>query len=389
MPSFVSGFTHSRWFRYSAVTAWLCWAGYFLLICAGQVDDGFARSVTGAYRFGADQWMAGGDLYGEGIHGFLYLPHAAIVFAPFSLLPFAWGEMVWRLFCTGTFVLGIWGLSGCRGVSRNAAFLVLSLVTMPICFSAMRNGQMTLPMAGVMMLASSALWRREFGWFVCWLVAAVLLKPVAIVTLLLAVALYPSIWRRLAVAVPVAAVIPFAFQSPEYVLGAYKLFAAKLIVAGQPVGQINFSDLAGMLGAWGIEVPGSLMTLIRISGALGAFALVWRVKRGAGDRAVPEALYMVSVMYLMLFNPRTENNTYAAFGPVLGLAVVWAVEQGRRAALSLCVFAVVLFALHHELVMLITPGREVWMSPLLVLLFSGWYVMRVIPDPKFLSGIRR
>ena len=51
-------------------------------------------------------------------------------------------------------------------------------------------------------------------------------------------------------------------------------------------------------------------------------------------RRAAEYLLAISVLYILLFNPRTENNTYAMLGPVIGLSLVaaFASKQPSRAA---------------------------------------------------------
>ena len=53
-----------------------------ILILAGS-----DHSVVSTYRDATIQWFAGRDIYTDTGHGFLYLPVAAILFAPFAWLP--------------------------------------------------------------------------------------------------------------------------------------------------------------------------------------------------------------------------------------------------------------------------------------------------------------
>jgi hypothetical protein len=78
--------------------AWFAWAALFA-VTAALVLAGSRRTVTGNYREAAFLWFLGKDLYANAVrtgHGFLYLPQAAILFAPFAWLPHAAGEIAWR-----------------------------------------------------------------------------------------------------------------------------------------------------------------------------------------------------------------------------------------------------------------------------------------------------
>ncbi|HSQ78075.1 MAG TPA: glycosyltransferase 87 family protein, partial [Nitrospirota bacterium] len=91
--------------------AWFGWAALFLVMAA-SIIAGSGRTVVPAYRDGALSWLAGETIYNHpGVGGFVYLPQAAILFIPFSLLPVLAGEVLWRLVNIGVFALGIHGLA--------------------------------------------------------------------------------------------------------------------------------------------------------------------------------------------------------------------------------------------------------------------------------------
>jgi len=69
----------------------------------------------------------------------------------------------------------------------------------------------------------------------------------------------------------------------------------------------------------GVAVPETVQTILRLVAALGTLALCWQSRRR--HDAVRSAAYVfaLSVAYLMLFSPRTENNTYAMLGPAIAV----------------------------------------------------------------------
>src|SRR5512145_2813365 len=93
--------------RKSERNAWIGWFVLFM-VTAGIIAYDSSRSVVEAYRHGALQWIAGQRLYElSGVGGFTYFPQAAILFAPFAMLPTVIGEILWRLVNTGIFAAGI------------------------------------------------------------------------------------------------------------------------------------------------------------------------------------------------------------------------------------------------------------------------------------------
>src|SRR3990172_7891217 len=93
--------------KQSERTAWLGWVALFL-VTAAIIMAGSSRSVVSAYRTAALSWFAGQGLYdGSGVGGFVYFPQAAILFAPFAMIPQTMGEVFWRLVNLGVFAVGL------------------------------------------------------------------------------------------------------------------------------------------------------------------------------------------------------------------------------------------------------------------------------------------
>ena len=80
--------------------AWALWAAFLLSICL-FIASGSNRSVTPAYARGARAWMEGRTIYNHEGTGFLYLPTAAVIFLPFTVLPTLVADLLWRCFTIG------------------------------------------------------------------------------------------------------------------------------------------------------------------------------------------------------------------------------------------------------------------------------------------------
>ena len=363
---------------------WIIWFVLIIGICLHQIQTDHKRTVTAAYKNGALSWVAGEDIYGDNTAGFLYLPHSALLFIPFTVLPLSVGEITWRIMCIGLFAVAIKKLAevACR---RRAAdmFLLVTVMTIPVALGAMRNGQMTLPMAATMIFAAVALADLKYSWAAFWLSIAVALKPLTLVMVVFAVVLYPALsWRVIGGLIAVF-LIPFLFQSPAFVLESYLFFLNKLMIAGDIRESMNYSDIFGMLRAWGLTVHQTWMLILRALMGLGAISLAWYVRRKESDTTTAILLYVISITYLMLANPRTENNTYAAFAPALAVFAGWAFFANHRITLGWFFSGMMVFiALHHKLPRTITPGREVWLSPLVASVFAVFLLISVLKGPK-------
>jgi hypothetical protein len=364
--------------------AWLCW-GTLIVTVSVLILFGSDRTVVPTYRDAALQWFSGRDIYLSNGHGFLYLPSAAILFAPFAQLPNAASEIVWRVLTIGSFAVGVRRLSTLagRGLGMDL-FPLMTLAAFPPAMSCARNGQSTLVMTALMMLAVVELAGPEAGggrrWrATLWLSLSLAFKPLAVAMILLVAALDRRMAWRLVVGVGLVLLFPFLTETPHYVATQYV----------NSLQMFRVSSLFGMTVLWaqplsaltliGVRVPESVQTLIRAVAALATLVLCWQAQRRHGLVRAVEYLFSFSVLYILLFNPRTENNTYAMLGPAIGLfAVPWIGNFRHRAALAFLSLLLIGLAAGDELVRaLAPPGEHIWLKPSLAILFLMYLIGHV------------
>jgi len=343
-----------------------------IVICA-LVAWGPKRTVTPIYFNGARHWMAGSPLYDNTGTGFIYLPQAAVIFLPLAMLPVLAADLLWRCFTIGTYAWGIRRLSSLAERSSSIPlFGLATLVAAPLPASSAKNGQATLPMAGMMMLAVTCMADRSWWRAAGCLTLAVSVKPLAVVLLLLSVAMYRPMIGRLLVAVAVAIAIPFLTQNPAYVQAQYQGFVRTVGLANEHSNVVYFAQLFGMLRVMGLEVNNHVQSGLRgVFGGLTLFVCLAFGRRMDGSRWAVY-FYALSACYVMLFNPRTENNTYSMLAPAIAVLFAQSVAQRRvlRSALLLAIAAGTLGT--YEIGRLLTvPEQSVWLAPLACLCFTA------------------
>jgi len=144
--------------------AWLIWLGLAVVMMGIALAKPGERSVFPEFYQGARHWLDGAGLYGDPgrIHGFLYLPHAAILLTPLACLPAGVSEAVWRGVCVGLFAWGVFKLARLAGRASNTEmFPLMTLLAIPMTLDSARNGQMNLPLAALMMMATADLADRR------------------------------------------------------------------------------------------------------------------------------------------------------------------------------------------------------------------------------------
>ena len=360
------------------VYTWIAWVCLIAGIVAVSIATGFSHSVCDAYALGAARWMGGTALYTESVHGFLYLPHAAMIYAPFEMLPLWLGESLWRVLMMGGFAYGIYAFS--KELEKKYVanlFTITSIVAIPMILDSARNGQMTLLLTGLMLLATRDLLRGRLWWVTLWLMLGLALKPLIFVTVMLIAGVYlKSIWR-FAIGILVLFFVPMLFASPSYVMEQYAGFIRNSKIASDPYAIANgqFSDLFGMLRAWGIGANGELQTLIRMAIGAGVWLLCLYGKKIWGHYQGACLILAFSICYLMLFNPRTEINTYSMFSVVLGIYAGWSIILNKQKWLGGAMITIAfLIGGNYEIMRHITPENPHWLPPFLTSIFSIYLI---------------
>ena len=350
----------------SVRTAWILWS-ILLAVVSIFILCGNTKTVTPAYRQGATSWLQGTDLYLYEGEGFIYLPQAAVAFVPFALLPLEASEILWRCLIVGIFTAGLWRMASlARREGSREFFPLMTLVCVPMVWSSMRNGQSTIPMTGLMMLATVDLADSRWWRATLWLSLALIFKPLIIVFALLTFALHaPMRWRLIVGAVGVF-LFPFLLQRTGYVWGQY---AACLEMFGQANSVGNeryYAQIFGMLRVAGIEVPSFWQNGTRALAAVATLGVCYVAKRRHSVVQTHLLLYALAASYLMLFNPRTENNTYSHLAPALAAFFSQAFLSGQRRGLAAYYVGCALAVLGSwELGRLfVPPAQAVWLAPL-------------------------
>jgi alpha-1,2-mannosyltransferase len=368
---------------------WLTWfvlAAVITIVVGLSIVRDQERSVTPSYRDAVWHWFAGEPLYNMQGHGFLYLPQAALVFAPWAILPHAACEIVWRWSIIGVLAISVARLTRLlQGDGRW--FFAISASSAVLAWGCARNGQSTLLITGMMILAAADLSESRWWRASLLLTLAFAFKPLAVVMIMLAAVVYPRTSWRLAIGLCLVAVVPLLTQRPDYVLSQYRACYQNLQITFD-VGETSYwAQLFGMLQVAGIDVPSSTRTVIRLVAAASTLLGCWQAaRRLAPDRAA-YYLFSLAACYLMLFNSRTEGNTYAMVGPVYGALIAEAAYLLKnRQATAWMITAVALTLANFELAVLVTArDKAIWICPLVCVGVTGYLVLRLIQDMKSIS----
>ena len=353
------------------------------------------RTVTPNYRDACRNWFEGRPIYAEGVHGFLYFPHAAVLFAPFTYPPMPVAGVLWRMVSIGSLALAIWRMRfwtvdsrfsiatihNPKAKSQNPglAFTIMTCLAIPPAIASARNGQMNLMLAALTALAFVELAQRRWRAAAFWLCLGAAFKPLMLVPMAVAAVVYRPVLRPLVLGGLVLLAAPFLTQHPAYVWGQYQICAQKLFLAGNPGWENPASDLFGLLSSIGYAAPLAVQTTSRVvAGGLTVALALLAVRRREPVQAAQSVLALTAC-YLALFNPRMENNGFVVLAPTLGALAADAFMNQRLMRGWLMVAASLGIAGSYE----ITRGHNFWLCPLLTVVVWGY---AIIPMCKFAFG---
>lgn len=358
--------------------AWCVWAGYFGVLCLLLFLQPGKGSVTHEYFPTARAWWGGTrDLYTSGIAGYLYLPQSVFLFSPFAWLPAPLDDALWRLFALVLLATGLRRVSFLAAPERGReVFAWATLLVLLAGYGAARNGQTNAHLAGVMLHVCVELTERRWWRATLLLWVGMMMKPIALVMILLSAVLFRPMGWRLAIGLLLFAALPYLHPDTAYVTRQYQLGFEKILRSSQP-GEKPYADLVGLLRTIGVNLPQMARTVMQlIAAALTLWVCRLGLKRG-GRLQGTWLLGAWAAWYLVLFNPRTETNSYVLLAPFVAVAVLLTWMGGARKAewLGLLVLGLALGCDNY--------GRSfhnlttIWLKPLTALVFGGWLLWRL------------
>ncbi|MEP9398813.1 glycosyltransferase family 87 protein [Mesorhizobium sp. KR2-14] len=347
--------------------------GLAFLGAAIQAAMSQSRAVIPAYRQSVENFFSHQPLYNlELSMGFLYAPAFAVLFAPFLKLAPLFGDFLWRL--VGFAVLTAAATKEVRKIGGSNMVWMLSFglfLALPMSLGAMRTGQATVLMAGACWFLTFAVLEGRRAETFLWASVAMVAKPTAIVMILLCGALRPRQIPMLVLSLLFVFAVPYAFAPFDYVNAQHHDFIRLLTSMGvDKSGPFLAADFTAPFLAIGAPLAESGATVVRIVAAALTLATVIWFDRQADGKLTTLAIFLAAAVYMTVFNPRVESNTYImlAVPAAIAIAYLWREDQGgaRRIVLSVAIFLCGLSGVERHL----HDFLNLWFRPLAMTLIS-------------------
>lgn len=362
---------------------------YFLLALLSLVA-GFAffsfqnyhhdYTVIFYYVDAAKNWLQQRNLYNGTGYGFIYLPQAAILFIPFSFFHSQFvTEIVWRAFWLVLSAIALYQLAQKSSKPNQAAYYFF-LIFVFLAFSAdtLRNGQMNIEMMTLSLFAFNAIEKKQLWLAAFLLTLALALKTTFIVLFLLCFALYPNLRIKLCFFILLMLVFPFLTAQPQYVIHQYQDALSNLVTSSaySSVTTTHYQEFAQfftMLYVFHIVIPFKIQTLIRLGTSLIALGVSWFITQTKHIRQHHQhmLIYSIAMIYLLLFNPRTENNDYMLLAPAFAwfCHILYLNKQVKQQCIQYFLMIFIIF--HHDISQFLLPPFTIWIAPLATLCWTA------------------
>lgn len=363
----------ARFDRLRIAVGWAAMLGHALFVAVNAMVNPRVADSTPAYRTATRLWWRSEDVYGAAdlaasIFQFNNLPAHIVLFSPFWAVGQPLGGALWRVFSIAVFAAGLARLAALLAPQRaTVAIAVAFLVVQPSASSVFTSGQVHVVMLGLMMLAMADIavlrwWRASL-----WLGLAVAFKPLAIVLVLLCLAIYPAIRVRLAAAIVLVIAVPFIHPDPGFVASEYAVFARKMVLSSQPDGG-KWAFIGTLVEWFGVDFSGRFWLAVSALAALATLGLAALARRDLDPRRAALAVTMLAFGYLLLFNPRTEPNSYVALGVLMGFcAIDLSLLRAREWAATFVWLAAAVVGPRGRMI-------DPWLLPGMAIVVLAWYL---------------
>jgi hypothetical protein len=343
----------------SAGAAWwlalAVWAAVLCAIFISKVVEPRRHTIYPILASAGREWEQGFDPYQwspekSDLDKYRYAPVVTVAMAPLARLPDWLGGTLWHALNAAVFLIGVVTFArevwpGAAALSKRTSAL-LAFLLLPLSVPSLNNGQPNALVIGCLLFGAAAVVRARWNLAAASLAVPVLFKvyPIAVV-LLIALAQPRRLGWRVALAVGVGLLLPFACQQHEFVAQAYGSWIDQVAsdTRRDVAPEFGYRDFFGLARVLGFTFSTHVYELVQLATAL---LLAGTVVRGRQLGWKTNRLVRIAVdlgcCWVILFGPATESCTYTQLAPTLAFAALEAWQDARNTRsrwLIVCVLA--------------------------------------------------
>jgi len=314
----------AEWFGKNPWVGWAAWIVFCISILVQTGPKRFGSTFSVYLDYASKLWSRAPLYDATTLDGFNYWPSSLLIYIPvLKLEPVVAGwimiTIAMAVFTFACVKLLDALLPAKRQVSAVTAAGILLLINIPAAWFNFKYIQAQILMTSGMILGAAAMMRGRWLVASLWIFFAAVMKPLAIVMLLLCGAVQPRMRLLLIGALIAGFLLPFAVVEWSYMAEQYRAWVLKLSFMAHvmPTDWPYQADFQTMLDTFRIVVPPPVATVIRFAAAFGTLALAWRISKIEGRTIFPLGVLILSGCYITLFGPRNEYLSFFVLTPSL------------------------------------------------------------------------
>ena len=196
-----------------------------------------------------------------------------------------------------------------------------------------------------------------------------------IVLYLLVLGSRPRLCLKVLLGLILVLIFPFCFQSTHYVIQQYydswlNFTSTINIGVHTKIGECLFDAIK----VFGLGLSHGVINIVILFMAVVTYIYVLYMSKKIDFKSWVWSLAFMSVVYLLLFNPRTESNGYILLAPFLGFAFTEAyLSKNYNRVLLLSVIGFMI-ALNYDISRNLIMGTTSWVAPLVTVIFVIYWI---------------
>ena len=322
--------------------AWLFWLLGIAYLCV-YIFTSSHLNVDVIYLNAGKHWLEGKPLYDGSGQGFVYFPQSAALFSLFTLLPYKMAAILLRVLYVAFLSLGLWYFRLTLEVRHKSLFLVMSLICYIIALGALKLAQLNVVVSIFSLFSVICIAHERWSMASFLMVLSIIIKPTMAPFFLVFVVLYP-VKLRVTLFLIIGFIFPFILQSPSYVMSQYIAYIQYYHVLVNTTTSTGWANLLGVFNIlFGIEIPNRFLPLVSVVFGILTFFICLYCKKHFSHKIGILLIYTFCACFLMLFNPRTENNAYIILAPAIVWLAYYYMQHHHNTIIGLMTFVMLLF----------------------------------------------
>lgn len=335
-------------------------------------------TVTQDYYTAGQHWLRGLPLYDGSGWKFIYLPQSACFYAALSWMPFIISEIIWRVILVLLLITSFAHFTQLMPQKQKTLFFWLTMMSVIMGSAVLKLGQMNLTVLALTLLAIVSLKHQNFWWAAGLLALNFALKLTCLPFLIVLALFYRRMIVPLIVCLVVVTLVPFLLQHPSYVwqqyVGCIKNFHL-LIHITDNTHWAQLFNLIYVFSGW--VMPKWIGYLTRGAAALAVLFICNHAYQHTNKSIRLVYIFTIVACYLVLFNPRSENNEYFIVIPSIVFFAIYYYHSHFKTAISYMIY-LFLMASNYQVSQWLHYSQNI-VLPLATTLFTAqllWHLYR-------------